>query len=119
MPGTSSQTTSVRRNDEAQRYELTVDGRLAGFTAYLDRDGHRVFYHTVIKKEFEGRGLSSVLVKAALTDTRENGERVLGVCPLVAHYLTKHPEFNDITDPVTPDVVTWVSESQKPHSPGA
>lgn len=109
MAGTSGQTRSVRRNDEARRYELTVDGQVAGFAAYADRDGQRVFYHTEIEKPFEGHGLSSVLVSAALRDTREGGKRVVGVCPLVARYLTRHPEFSDVADPATRDVLDWLA----------
>lgn len=30
------------------------------------------------------------------------------VCPYVAKFLTRHREFADITDPVTPEVLTWL-----------
>ncbi|GLY66501.1 GNAT family N-acetyltransferase [Amycolatopsis taiwanensis] len=111
MPGASSSAGSVRRNDEANRYELTVDGRFVGLAAYLDRDGQRVFYHTEIEKSFQGRGLGSALVGAALADTREDGKRVVGACSLVAHYLDKQPEFSDIADPVGPDIMRWLDNA--------
>lgn len=111
MSGASSPTGSVRRNDEANRYELTVDGRFVGLAAYLDRDGQRIFYHTEIEKPFHGRGLGSVLVDAALAAAREDGKRVVGVCTFVDRYLGNHAEFADIADPATPDVVRWLENA--------
>ncbi len=31
------------------------------------------------------------------------------VCSMVVTVLKKHPEYNDITDPVTAEVVGWVN----------
>ncbi|MER6093305.1 GNAT family N-acetyltransferase, partial [Streptomyces bluensis] len=52
--------------------------------------------------------LASRLVQEALTDVRALGKRIVPVCPYVAKFLTKHDEFTDITDPVTPDVRQWL-----------
>ncbi|ONK14745.1 GNAT family N-acetyltransferase [Streptomyces sp. MP131-18] len=96
QPGT---TPTVERNDARHRYEILLDGTLAGFTAYRDRDGQRVFHHTEIDDAFAGQGLASLLVQQALTDTRTAGKRIVPVCPYVAKYLQRHDEFDDITDP--------------------
>lgn len=85
MSTASSQTNAVRRDDEKNRYELSVDGHLAGHAAYADQDGQRVFYHTEIAPAFEGRGLSSVLLRAALDDLRDSGKRVVAVCLSLIH----------------------------------
>ncbi|MFH8368286.1 GNAT family N-acetyltransferase [Streptomyces sp. NPDC018031] len=98
----------VRRADARHRYEILVDGERAGLTAYRDRDDRRVFFHTEIDDAYAGRGLASVLVEQALTDVRSAGLRIVPVCPYVAKFLTKHQEFADITDPVTPEVVQWL-----------
>ncbi|MEV0493350.1 GNAT family N-acetyltransferase [Streptomyces atratus] len=98
----------VERKDTRHRYEILVDGKRAGLTAYRDRDAQRVFYHTEVDDAFAGQGLASQLVKEALTDVRNSGKRIVPVCPYVAKYLKKHDEFADITDPVTPDVVQWL-----------
>lgn len=34
--------------------------------------------------------------------------RIVPVCPYVAAYLERHREFDDITDPVTPEVLRWL-----------
>ncbi|GEE03049.1 N-acetyltransferase [Gordonia spumicola] len=100
---------AVARNDEAGRYEITVDGELAGFTLFVDRGPQRIFSHTELDDRFAGRGLSSILVRDALADTRTAGLRVVPVCPLVAHYVSKHDEVADIVDPVTPDVLDFLT----------
>ncbi|MFJ9850316.1 GNAT family N-acetyltransferase [Streptomyces sp. NPDC101150] len=99
---------TVERMDSENRYDILVDGRLAGLTAYRDRGAQRVFYHTEVDDAFAGQGLASRLVREALTDVRESGKRVVPVCPYVANFLERHDEFADITDPVSPDVLKWL-----------
>ncbi|MEU1214557.1 GNAT family N-acetyltransferase [Streptomyces sp. NPDC005791] len=98
----------VRNMDARHRYEILVGEVSAGFTAYRDRDGQRVFFHTEIDDAFAGQGLASVLVQEALTHVRASGKRLVPVCPYVAKFLKKHEEFADITDPVTPEVLKWL-----------
>ncbi|MER5259758.1 GNAT family N-acetyltransferase [Streptomyces sp. NPDC002855] len=99
---------AVRRVDPRHRYEILVDGKAAGFTAYRDRDHQRVFFHTEIDDAFAGQGLASILVREALTDVRASGLRIVPICPYVAKFLQKHREFDDITDPVTAEIQTWL-----------
>ncbi|WP_257032942.1 MULTISPECIES: GNAT family N-acetyltransferase [unclassified Streptomyces] len=105
---TTSASTVVERADDRNRYEILVDGELAGFTEYRDHEEQRVFYHTEIDEAFAGRGLASVLVQEALTDVRAAGKRIVPVCPYVAKFLLKHEEFGDLTDPVTSEVEAWL-----------
>ncbi|WP_030756274.1 GNAT family N-acetyltransferase [Streptomyces griseus] len=98
----------VRRVDARHRYEILVDERRAGLTAYRDREDRRVFFHTEVDDAYAGQGLASVLVTQALDDVRAAGMRIVPVCPYVAKFLKKHEEYADITDPVTPEVLTWL-----------
>ncbi|MFF7368501.1 GNAT family N-acetyltransferase [Streptomyces tricolor] len=98
----------VERVDARNRYEILVDGKRAGLTAYRDHAAQRVFYHTEIDDAFAGQGLASRLVQEALTDVRESGKRIVPVCPYVAKFLQRHDEFADLVDPVTPDVLRWL-----------
>lgn len=100
----------VQRADAEHRYEIVVDGRRAGLTAYRDRGGQRVFFHTEIDDAFAGQGLATELVQGALADVRESGKRIVPVCTYVARFLERHDEFADIADPVTPDVLRWLKE---------
>lgn len=103
---------TVERRDDRHRYEILVEGERAGLTAFRDRGGQRVFYHTEIDDAYAGRGLAAQLVGQALADVRAQGKRIVPVCPYVAKYLTKHGEFADITDPVTPDVLGWLRDGK-------
>lgn len=102
--------TEVTRAAARDRYEITVDDQLAGFTAYVDRGGQRIFYHTEIGEDFGGRGLGSRLIGGAVADTRSAGLRIVPVCPFVKSYVEKHSEVDDIVDAVTPDALAAVPE---------
>lgn len=74
----------VVRNDEAGRYEVVVDGTVAGFTEFEQDDaGRLVFPHTVVDPAFSGRGLATTLVGAAMEDVAARGETVVPVCLFV------------------------------------
>ncbi len=89
---------------DADRFSIAVDGRVAGFTEFIDHDGRRIFPHTVIDKEFGGRGLATILVREALDATRAAGLRIVPVCPMVVGFVEKNPEYAEAVDPVTTDI---------------
>jgi predicted GNAT family acetyltransferase len=99
----------VEHHADEHRYTISVDGKPAGFTAYRDRGDQRVFHHTEIDDAFAGQGLASALVTEALRDVRESGKRVVPVCPYWARWVKKHEEAAGVTDPVTPDILQWLS----------
>lgn len=78
----------VTRNEARGRYEIFVDGTVAGFTLIrTDEAGRTVLPHTEIDPAFSGRGLGGTLVGEALADLAERGETVVPVCPFVVKYL--------------------------------
>jgi predicted GNAT family acetyltransferase len=82
---------------ENSRYEIHVDGHVAGFTEAKERDdGVLLFPHTVIEDAYEGQGLGSVLVTGALDDVRRRGVRIEVTCPYMRHFLRRHPEYRDL-----------------------
>ena len=92
----SDMVVEVRDHPEALQFEIWVDGSLAGFTRYSDRAGVRVFPHTELEEEFSGRGLSNPLIRGALDATRAAGLRVQPLCPAVARFIEKHPDYADL-----------------------
>ena len=102
---TGAQTTVSAANG---KYTIAVDGETVGLAAVADRGNQRIFYHTEVEERFGGRGLATILVAEALEATRADGRRVVPVCPMVAAFIKKHPEFNDITDKATPEILRWV-----------
>ncbi len=53
--------------------------------------------------------MATILIQEALSATRDDGKRVVAVCPMVAGVINKHPEFSAITDPVTPEIKEWAN----------
>ncbi|MEO6472086.1 MAG: GNAT family N-acetyltransferase [Aeromicrobium sp.] len=89
-------TTTVENNAARSRYEISVDGILAGFTEYVDQGDVLVFPHTEVFEEFGGLGLAAILVTQALDDVRANGRVIRPLCPYVAGFIAKHPEYQDL-----------------------
>ena len=82
---------------EDSRYEIHVDGKVAGFTEAKERaDGVVLFPHTVIEDEFEGQGLGTDLVVGALDDIRRRGVKIEVTCPYIRHFLRTHAEYRDL-----------------------
>lgn len=87
---------AVRDNADAARYEITVDGDLAGVAEYRDRGGRRIFVHTVVDRSFSGRGLGNRLAAGALDDARERGLRIVPRCPFIRSYIERHAEYRSL-----------------------
>lgn len=86
---------------EPDRFTIAVDDRPVGRLEFRDAAGKRVFTHTGVDEAFQGRGLATILVGAALQATVERGLCIVPECPMVADYLRHHPEFNAVVDPAS------------------
>ena len=80
-------------NPERNRYEIWSDDRLAGFTEYTERGSLTVFTHTEIDDAFAGQGLGKKLAREALDDVVRRGRTIVPVCPFIAGFLRKNPEY--------------------------
>jgi predicted GNAT family acetyltransferase len=83
-------------NRESGRFEIVVDGEVAGFAEYRRSGASVAFTHTEIDSTFEGRGLGSILARAALDATRNEGSSVLPICPFIRGYIQRNPEYLDL-----------------------
>lgn len=92
-------TESLSNNAEKHRYEISVDGTLAGYAEYNLLEGAVLFTHTEILEAFEGKGLGSKLARYALDDVRSKGVWAIPVCKFIAGYIHKHPEYVDLVKP--------------------
>ncbi len=87
----------VTKNVDEQRFEIWVDGELAGTVDYVVEGGGVVTLpHTNVQQRFEGRGLASELVRFALDDIRAEGYLVNPVCPYVRGWIGKHPDYAEL-----------------------
>ncbi|MEV0214852.1 GNAT family N-acetyltransferase [Micromonospora sp. ALFpr18c] len=71
-------------------------GVVAGFVTYQLTGGIVAYTHTEVDPAFEGRGIGSTLARAVMDDARARRRTVVPICPFLAEWLTKHPEYEDI-----------------------
>ncbi|MFE9100572.1 GNAT family N-acetyltransferase [Actinomadura geliboluensis] len=88
--------TEITDNAEKSRYEIRVDGDLAGFAEYEHGEGSVVFTHTEVDSAFEGRGIGSALARGALDDVRGTGRTAVPLCPFIKKWIEKHPDYQDL-----------------------
>jgi uncharacterized protein len=86
----------VADNAAKRRYEILVDGEVAGASYYQDGEGVRVLTHTEVGEEWEGQGVGSRLIAGALDEIRARGLSVRPICPFAAAYIERHPEYQDL-----------------------
>ena len=87
---------TVTRNDAKSRYEIEVDGRVAGIVVYRDGGDVLTMVHTEVGEEWEGKGVGSQLAQGALDDVRARGLKIRPLCPFIAAYVRRHPEYGDL-----------------------
>ena len=98
---TGAHTTVTPGEDE---FTIAVEGRQVGVATFADRGNQRVFLHTEVAQPFEGRGLASILIGEALSQTKADGLRIVAVCPMVAAYTDKHK--SSATSPTRSPVIS-------------
>jgi predicted GNAT family acetyltransferase len=77
------------------RFELDRDGQVA-YLEYTLAGNVLALLNTEVPPTLRGLGLSSSLAHGALEWAREHKMKVDVVCPSVAGYLEKHPEYSDL-----------------------
>ena len=89
--------------------QLRLDEKGAG-AFYIVEDGEQVgemviginkkvltVYHTEVSKMAEGKGLAKKLLLSMVSYARQNGLKVIALCPFVHLQFRRHPdEYNDI-----------------------
>jgi uncharacterized protein len=89
---------TIDHRPDRARYEISVAGEAVGLSRYRDSNGQRVFLHTEVDSSYQGHGLATKLIAWALDDTRKSGLRIVASCPMVAAFVEKHDEYDDIVD---------------------
>lgn len=77
------------------RFEIESDGSVA-YLEYALAGKVLELIHTEVPDSMRGRGVASELAESALQWAREHDVKVDVICPLVAGYLRKHPEYSDL-----------------------
>jgi predicted GNAT family acetyltransferase len=88
--------TEITDNAGKSRYEIRLDGELAGFAEYERGEGAVIFTHTEVDSAFEGKGVGGSLARGALADVRAKGLSVVPLCPFIKKWIGKHPDYQDL-----------------------
>lgn len=84
-------------NKEKGYFAATKDGRDAGLMTYVYTDGGRfIIDHTEVDDEFSGQGVGKAMVNAAVAFARENGLKIIPLCPFVKVMFKRNPVFDDV-----------------------
>lgn len=82
---------------ERSRYEVSVDGKAVGFSAYhLLEDGVLALPHVEVDPAFEGQGVASALMRESLDDVRQRGLKIVPICPFAQAFVERNPDYRDL-----------------------
>ena len=96
---------------DQHRYEVRLDGELAGFAVYHRRGGRAYFVHTEIDPAFEGKGLGSPLARRARCRARTR-EPIVPLCPFIRSYIDRHPDT-----PTSSTTTCWLRSTAADPTP--
>ena len=97
----------IRNDPDRERYVAEVNGDTAAYTVYHIRHGDIYFFvHTEIEEKYQGQGIARRLVREALDDVRAKGSTIVPLCPYVAAFIAKNPEYDDLVDHVIFDRIS-------------
>lgn len=85
----------ITHNAASQRFEAKVDGLLCRCD-YRMHGNTMMIVHTEVPPQLEGRGIASILVRAAFEHAKASGMDVLPVCSYARTWGQRHPEFNSL-----------------------
>lgn len=88
---------TLRDNEEMHRFEAEIEG-LVAVLKYMRKDGLLHLVHTEVPEQLRGQGVAGELAKYALESARAAGVKVKVICPSVAKFLARHPEYSDLVD---------------------
>ena len=87
----------VVNNTQNLQFEVELNGERAEMV-YRMRNNSVYLMHTKVPESFRGKGVASALAKHALEYARDNGHKIAVLCPFVASYVKRHPEWYDYYD---------------------
>ncbi|MBW8361856.1 MAG: N-acetyltransferase [Kaistella sp.] len=84
-------------SDKKGAFEIYSDGKKAGEMTYTwAGDDKFIIDHTEVDEAYNGKGLAKQLVIAGLTYARENGKKVIPLCPYAKVTISRNPELQDV-----------------------
>ena len=89
---------TILNNEAKSQFEAHVQGHIA-VTEYRIVKNRVIFTHTEVPVGLEGQGIASKLAKAALDFAKQGELVVMPLCPFIAGYIHRHPEYKPLVLP--------------------
>lgn len=83
-------------NMEDHQYEFHIEKMIPRIEYIKSKNGEIYLTHTEVPAKLEGRGIGSELVEKTLKDIERQDLRLVPLCPFVAAYIHKHPDWRRI-----------------------
>ena len=80
-------------NVALHQYEFRIGDLIPRIEYIKTKNGEIYLTHTEVPSALEGKGVGSSLVRLALDDIERQQLRLVPLCPFVAGYVQKHPEW--------------------------
>jgi predicted GNAT family acetyltransferase len=93
--GAEPSSVAISNNSARHRFEASIDGKLA-FLDYRVTAPVLTLLHTEVPTAMRGHSIGGKLTAAALEFARRERLRVNPLCPFVAGYIRRHPEYADL-----------------------
>ncbi|MFF2546529.1 GNAT family N-acetyltransferase [Kitasatospora sp. NPDC058063] len=81
---------------EEHHLEARVGQELAGRADCIRTDRLIAFVHTEVLPAHEGQDVGSALARAALEHAKTLDLQILPVCPFIAGWMDRHPEYAEL-----------------------
>ena len=82
-------------NEEKKQYEFHIDDKIPRIE-YIKAKNKIYLTHTEVPKGMEGKGIGADLVRQALEDVKKKELVLVPLCPFVALYIKRHPEWREL-----------------------
>lgn len=70
--------------------------RIAEITFVYTGDDLVIIDHTVVDESLKGQGIAKLLVAKVVERMREEGRKIISLCPFAKAIFDRTPEYNDI-----------------------
>ena len=78
------------------QYEFHIGKHLAKIEYIKTNNGEIYLTHTEVPIALAGKGVGSQLAEKVLSDIEKQGLRLVPLCPFVAGYIKKHPDWKRV-----------------------
>ena len=87
----------LKDNLERKRFEYQLEHGFA-IVEYIKTQNKIYLTHTEVPTQYAGQGIASSLVADALAEVERSGLKLVPLCPYVAAYIKRHPEWKRLLD---------------------